>query len=313
MKKILSLAGKIALRGFLGLVALVFFVWGGLNLAKFAIYSDYFSLKTNVCKNPGLNDGFVCQGICSLEEKGLFLVSGYMKDDSPSRIYITDTADQSRFVTLHKDGEPVNGHLGGISRFGDRIYVADDGAVYLFSVYALLSAKPGSAVSCEERVEVNNSASFCFADEEYLYVGEFHNGEKYVTNHPHAAPEGQNYAIVSLYSHQDLTQPVRIYSIRNKVQGLAVKNGKMLFSTSYGLTDSEYFLYDLATATDSGKTLDGAPLYHFSSFERTLKGPAMAEGITLWKGKFTTLTESASDKYVFGKFFFATKIVALDL
>ncbi len=236
-----------------------------------------------------------------------------MKDDSPGRIYITDTDNQSRFVTLQKDGELLNGHLGGVSRFGNRIYVADDNVVYLFSLRALLAAEPGSAVSCDERVEVNNSASFCFADDEYLYVGEFHNGEKYVTNHPHTAPEGQNYAIVSLYKHDNLTKPVRIYSIRNKVQGLAVKDGKMLLSTSYGLTSSEYFLYDMAAATDSGETLDGAPLYHFSSFERTMKGPAMAEGITLWEGKFTTLTESASDKYIFGKFFFATKIVTLDI
>ncbi len=52
MKKVLSIAEKIALWCFSCLVALVLLVWGGLNLAKFAIYSDYFSIKTNVCENP---------------------------------------------------------------------------------------------------------------------------------------------------------------------------------------------------------------------------------------------------------------------
>ena len=39
----------------------------------------------------------------------------------------------------------------------------------------------------------------------------------------------------------------------------------------------------------------------------------MAEGIDVRDGKFITLTESASNKYVFGKFFFADKIVSLDI
>lgn len=313
MKRIAKTAGKLALYCLAGAAVLVLLLWGGLNLAKFFIYSEYYSLKTDVCTNPGLNDRFVCQGICAVEEEGLLLVSGYMKGSEPSRIYITDTENNARFVTLSFEGKPFDGHLGGISRYGDRLYLADGAAVYLLSLEKLLAAEAGASLSPEERIEVNNRASFCFADETYLYVGEFHDGGKYVTDHPHVAPEGKNHAIVSLYKHEDLTAPVRIYSIRDRVQGLAVKDGKMLLSTSYGITSSMYYLYDLASATDSGETLDGAPLYHFASCERSLKGPAMAEGITLWDGKFATLTESASDKYIFGKFFFATKIVALDL
>ena len=38
----------------------------------------------------------------------------------------------------------------------------------------------------------------------------------------------------------------------------------------------------------------------------------MAEGLDNYEGKVITLTESASNKYIFGKFFFADKIVALD-
>lgn len=39
----------------------------------------------------------------------------------------------------------------------------------------------------------------------------------------------------------------------------------------------------------------------------------MAEGLDFTNGKVITLTESASDKYIFGKFFFANQIVALDI
>jgi len=38
----------------------------------------------------------------------------------------------------------------------------------------------------------------------------------------------------------------------------------------------------------------------------------MAEGLDYYDGKVITLTESASNKYIFGKLFFAFKIVGLD-
>ena len=37
----------------------------------------------------------------------------------------------------------------------------------------------------------------------------------------------------------------------------------------------------------------------------------MAEGLDYLDGEVITLTESASNKYIFGKFFFANKIVSL--
>jgi hypothetical protein len=39
----------------------------------------------------------------------------------------------------------------------------------------------------------------------------------------------------------------------------------------------------------------------------------MAEGLDLYNGKVITMSESASNKYIFGKFFFANKIITLDI
>ena len=58
---------KIFLIVMICLVSLLTLVWGGLNALKFVIYSDYYDIEENVCINPGLGDGFVCQGICVLE------------------------------------------------------------------------------------------------------------------------------------------------------------------------------------------------------------------------------------------------------
>ena len=84
-------------------------------------------------------------------------------------------------------------------------------------------------------------------------------------------------------------------------------------STSYGISDSVYYVYDESNAAASGQTMDGAPVYYLGKCQRELLGPAMAEGIDYYDGKVITLTESASDKYIFGKFFCATKIVSIDI
>ncbi len=298
------------------IIAVVFVLWGGLNLLKFAIYKDYYNVKQSVCVNPGLNDGFVCQGICAYEssEGDKFLVSGYMNDDSPSRIYVTNLQNESYYVNVKNlDDTDFFGHAGGIAVNNNTVYVASDDCINIISLDQLLGSKNGDTVKIVEKIPVNNSASFIFADSDYLYVGEFHNGKKYVTNHPYTSLEGENFAIVSRYSYENLLSPNRIYSIRDKVQGFCrFSSGEVVLSTSYGLTDSIYYVYNENNAVDSGLILDGAPVYYFNQPEKTIKGPAMAEGLDVYNGKVITLTESASSKYIFGKFFFANKIEALD-
>lgn len=312
MKHIGKRIGRIALCVLAGIVALLLLVWGGLNLAKFAIYGDYYDIRENLCKNPGLGDGFICQGICADEASQRILVSGYMKDHSASRIYVTDLEDNSYYVSLSQNGKAFEGHAGGIAVHQDTVYVASGGAVHLLSLQTILNASDGDTVAIDDSIEVNNAASFIFANENFLFVGEFHDGGAYVTDHPYETPDGTYYAIVSRYSHNDLTQPNQIYSIRNKVQGFcATPDGKIVLSTSYGLSDSVYYVYNEKDAIDSGLTMDGAPVYYLTDCVQELKGPAMAEGLDYYDGAVITLTESASDKYIFGKFFFANQIVAL--
>ena len=63
MKKVFKIIGKSFCIFFISLISLIGLVWGGLNIGKFIIYSEYYSIESNLCRNPGLNDGFVCQGI----------------------------------------------------------------------------------------------------------------------------------------------------------------------------------------------------------------------------------------------------------
>lgn len=313
--KALKKTGKIIAIVLASILALFVLVIGGLNLAKFALYSEYYSEKTNLCKNPGLNDGFVCQGIAVVDGEDLILVSGYMKDGSPSRVYVTDMDNRSYYVELFNDGESYTGHAGGISTTGDTVYIANGGRIFSFPLASVLDADQGDDVNIGQGIEVNNRASFLYGDDQYLYVGSFYN-EKYekVDEHIFETAEGTHYAICTKYAIGDLTTPLAVYSIRDQVQGICfTPDGDVVMSTSYSLADSHYYVYDLEDAVDSGKTLDGAPVYYLDSLEDEIKGPAMAEALDYYQGEVITLTESASTKYIFGKLFFANYIVSLDI
>jgi len=245
----------------------------------------------------------------------VILVSGYMKDDRPSRIYVTTTDSKSYHVTLHCDGEPYTGHAGGIAVSGDFAYIANGSRIFTFSLADVLDADNGDSVNIGTGTKINNKASFLYTDDEYLYVGSFMDpGTKKVEEHIFETAEGTHYAICSVYPIGDLSAPVRIYSIRDYVQGICfTPDGKIVLSTSHGLNDSVYYIYDRDAAVDSGKTLDGAPVYYLEQALNAVRGPAMAEGMDRYQEQLITLTESASDKYIFGKLFFATDIVSLDL
>ena len=297
-----------------GIISLVVVAWGGLNIAKFAIYSEYYSMNDNICKNPGLNDGFVCQGIAANEENNVFIISGYMKDHSASRLYITDKNNDSYFVSLSSKSKAFKGHAGGVATTGDNIYLASEDTIYTFSLTEVLNSENGDIVDIGEGIKVNNQASFVYTDDTNLYVGEFHDGENYITDHPYQTNDGKYYAIISRYSLDDLTTPNKIYSIRNKVQGACfTPDGKVVLSTSYGLSSSVFYVYNEADAVDSGLTLDGAPVYYLNNCLNEIKGPAMSEDLDYYDGKVITMFESACNKYIFGKFFFANKIISLDI
>ncbi len=312
--KILIVTGKICVITIAAVLALVILGIGGLNIAKFAIYRDYYAAESALCKNPGLNDGFVCQGIAAADGADLILVSGYMKDKQASRIYVTTLDSESYYVTLHCDGEIYTGHAGGLAVSGDKAYIANGSKIYTFSLSDVLNAKNGDSVNIGKGEKVNNKASFLYTDDKYLYVGSFMEpGQVSAEEHIFETAEGTHTAICSVYPMDDLSAPVRVYSIRDYVQGICLtSDGKIVLSTSHGLTSSVYYIYDRDAAKDSGLTLDGAPVYYLEQTEKEISGPAMAEGMDYFRDQLITLTESASDKYIFGKLFFATDIISLD-
>lgn len=286
-----------------------------LNLIKFAIYSEYYSAEDSLCVNPGMNDGFVQQGVAVADGTDYTIVAGYMKDKTQnSRIYVVSSSGVSHYVNLVKNSETFTGHCGGVATSHDKVYLANGSKIYTFNLSDVINAKEADKVEIGEGIKVNNNASFVYTNDTYLYVGEFNYSNKYICEHPYETNEGLHKAIVTKYSLTDLSTPIQIFSIRDKVQGIAFTNGYVVMSTSWGVNDSIYYIYEEASATPSDNYLDGCQVYYLDNCLKQFKGPAMSEDLDVYKdGVIVTTTESASDKYIFGKFFFANRVVTIDI
>lgn len=286
---------------------------GGLNILKFAIYSDFYKNSKDIGGIPGLNDNAIPQGICYDELNEVYYISSYTKNKTASRIYVTD-GKNSFYKTLEKDGKDFKGHVGGIATTGEYAYIANGSKIYKVKTESI-NDKSTKVLKLNEEISVNNAASFVFTNDTDLYVGEFHDGGKYVTNHPIKVDEKTtHYAIISKYSLSDLSKPTAIYSVRNKVQGMCVKdNGEIVLSTSYGLSSSYFYTYLPGDFKESDEEIDGIKVTILDKVNKKMKAPAMMEDLDFVDGKVVSLTESACDKYIFGKFFFAWDFFSINL
>ena len=297
---------KLLLKIICGLVALVITVLIALNVAKFVIYSDYYQMKDNYCINPGLNHGAVPQGIAVDEERDIVLTSAYMKDNTASRIYVTNSKNKVHITELTQNGKAFKGHVGGISLSKDDVFIADGSKIYKLKLDDVMNE---DYVEIGDGITVNNQAQFTFADDNYLYVGEFNYADHYVCENE----IGDYKAICTKYSLDDLTTPVAIYSIRDKVQGFCVTDkGDIVLSTSWSVANSYFYVYRSENIKQEGE-YKGTPLYILDNEDLTIKAPAMSEDLSFSNGKVYTMFESACDKYIFGKFFFANKVVGFEI
>ena len=222
---------KKIVKGFvLGLILSISLLLIGLNVMKFVIYSEYYSLEEDICINPGLNDGLVPQGIAVSDSEDLILTSGYMKNKNASRVYITNSKNESHYVELYEGEKASTRHFGGIALSGDTVYLATSSKIFPVKLDVV---KNSTKLDIGEGITVNNNASYIYANDDYLYVGEFHMNDSYQTDN-HLEVNGKTYdAICEVYTLDDFTKPVCVYAIRDKVQGFAITDkGTIVLSTS---------------------------------------------------------------------------------
>ncbi|MFA7032405.1 MAG: hypothetical protein WC201_02450 [Bacilli bacterium] len=302
------------------LVAFLLFAWASLSVSKYFIYDDFYRVRQEVGHIPGLNSGTTPQGLAYSTTEDVYLVSSY--SDEGSYLYATGPGvDKTIALPLYQNGEAFTGHVGGVATSGPNVYLADGGHIYFLSLGDEVLRNVNGRIDIGTGYEVNNSASFVFANDDYLYVGEFHDAKHhYVCNHSYE----NNNAIVAQYAlsdfddydydGNDLITPLMNISIRDQVQGFAIKDdGTIVLSTSYGIASSRFFIYDSSCLVDTGESLYGASLYTLSLSTSSLEAPPMMEDLDIKDNRIIVFTESACNKYVFGKLFFADKILSLGI
>ena len=305
------------------------------------MHYDFFSGAESSSQIPGLSDGLVQQGYDYVESEAAYLTSGYMRDGSASRIYITKGGETyyKPLYYIDADGnkKEYNAHAGGISHFGNYVYIADEedftagkkqntADIAVFSLSDIID-KEKEAV-CIGTIPMPYAPSFCTVYGDMLYVGRFakEGHAKYGRLDEHAVTVGDetNSSLILAYRLDnaktdtfgvDITAPVRALSIGDLVQGMCFAgDGRTILSTSWSVNSSHLYFYtvDFSTEADTAVNIGGVevPVYFLGNDELTLdlKTPPMAEELVYLDGRVYIMNESASTKYIFGNFIGGRKL-----
>lgn len=304
---------------------LLIIVFGGARLYfRFPVRS-YYSISEREFRIPGLSKKMVPQGLDHLGD-GTFLIGGYQSNGAPSRIYRYDSnrRNEAGYVVLGDEkGSPVAPHAGGLAVYGDYVFVTgDDPEIYVYSLSDVAGSETGKTVSMKGRIQTKFGddsivpAWICIT-EDRMITGEFYRVPNYQTPDSHifkGASGEENHALALCYKLTGEpgtnfgidTKPSVIYSLPGLVQGMAVKDGKIWISQSWGASKSTIACYDISGSKQTAEVKlgsEGIPVYSLDSSTQvsSFKAPPMSEEIVFVDGRLFVMSESASNKYFFGK------------
>lgn len=315
------------------IICIIFVLLLLVRIGEKIMFGSFYSNSDREFKTPGFKDGFVQQGFTYYEDEELFLVSGYMTKDRASRIYMVDEDGKATYVTLkNADGSDYTSHAGGIAIFENYVYLAnaDEALIDVFPLDQVLDG--GVASKTDSFATGEMIPAFCYIYEaengdSYLITGEFYREDDYETPESHrlTTPAGaQNNALAYVYKLSSeatlgIENGVRaLISLPNQVQGLCITDaGNLVVSTSWGLSKSHIYVYDTTAlvAGESDVLGETLPIYYLDSATMTadITAPPMAEELVYLDGELYIMNESASAKYIFGRFLSGKRIFAYEM
>lgn len=279
-------------------------------------YQEFLAQSKIEFKIPGLDSEFVPQGMCYIENN-LFVISGYMDDGQASRLYVVNNKTNQivKMVQLkYRNGDIFIGHAGGVASYGNHLWVLSNRHAFHLNVNHLLDADYESYMLFDLEVKTPTNATFGFASDEYLYVGEFYldDSDNVSSAHNYQVNDFINHAIVCAYSLDPLSpdglqshQPKFVLSIPDKIQGMCVTSkGQYVLSSSYGRNNSSYlYVYnkDINGINDNTILIDSQsiPVYYLdkTSLQEAILCLPMSEGLEYVNERLYVLFESGAMKY----------------
>ena len=307
-----------------GLLILVF-VGEKLFFASFFFGGAKIAMRT-----PGTWTNYVQQGFDHLDD-GTFIVSARDKRNDNAALYLIKDGKETLCQLKNEDGTPYISHAGGVTHYGQWLYVATDnhddtaGDTYCthdncdtnLDMFLLADVLDGDGkATMVDSIIIPNRLAYAYIYGDKLYAGAFYRaGTKYITPESHhlTTPAGdKNTALMMVYQLDETTgkpvsdTPQFCYSTTSQVQGMCItEDNDIILSTSWGVGISHLYQYEVDNATKGTITLGGesVDVYYLDSacLETTLDCPPMAEGLVYLDGRVYILTESASMQYLFGK------------
>ena len=274
---------------------------------------------------PYSNKGYIAQGLAYDKASDNFYLTGYMKDGSASPIFIVNKTSRKLINTVrmaNPDGTAFTGHAGGLSVLNNKIYIAGsaDSCFYVFEKQEVDHAARESSVAYSTKMVLGDGDSkndgikvaYSTVQNGMLYAGEFYRDPGYILSEKHKVEtkDGLQYALAvgfSLDSTGEKAKPTVAFSIPSQIQGMCFSNDAIYLTTSWALGSSKVYKYSFGSMTQTGTKEvcgDTVPLYTLTLENMTASWvlPPMAEEIEFVDGKFYITNESASDKYIFGKY-----------
>lgn len=264
----------------------------------------------------GLSEGFTPQGLCFMKNLDCFLISGYMKNKKlASRIYVIDAKNKSlvKYFCLKDKKTEICGHFGGVTSFGDDVWISSDGEVFRINANQIKNAKNCEKIQIIDKFSSNNGADFCFVYAGTLWIGEFYKLGKFETETSHhvSSTDGEQFHSMCFgfkISKQgecaiESKLPEIALSIPDLVQGICVTGDELFLSCSYGISKSSILIYkNIFSKSPNRFTVFGEkqiPLLILTkeNFKQKLSLPSMSEGIDDFDGRLYILFENAAKKY----------------
>ena len=294
----------------------------GLIIIFFGVYylwpwnKDFFDKAKVEFEIPGLDTAFTPQGMTAIDGTDKFIICGYMTDGTASRFYVINDGKVEKYFTLTQAGEDYKGHAGGVTSYGNTLWVAGDKNCYRFSLSDVNTCENGGKVIILDSFQTNNGADFVYNSDGFLWVGEFYKKDKYETDDSHKIKTSSgeiNSAIVFGYeidqskSYGLVNQaplPSKALSIRGLCQGIAVtQDGKFVLSTSYSISDSHLYYYENVLSREKDSTISigihEVDLWYLdnNSLIKEITIPSMSEEIVIKNNTLYILFESGAKKY----------------
>ena len=297
-------------------IAVIALLLAGVSLGEKIAFADFYKRARAEFRIP-TGGGFVGQGLDYLEDENAFITCGYAatKGKCSMVYYIDENGNATRTLLKNADGSNYTGHTGGIAHYKEYFYITGDDGCDVFALADLLDHKSESKKLGDVKTLLD--PAYCNVYGGKFYTGSFYRAGNYETPDWQriTTPNGdENKAVITVFDIDDnaadsfyiLPEPSAVYSTTGLVQGMTFTDNEIILSTSYGLAASHLYFYDKSSISAGQLSLNGknVPLYYLDGacLKRTVTAPPMSEEIVYLNGRIYIMCESASNKYIFGKF-----------